>query len=95
MWCGERYTSRPRIDFHIWMLGDKPGQNKMNPKDAARIEMAWERKTQKRETTSRLIMAITFWYLLSVICVYSERSGSQTLSLATHRTIFCWRACVG
>jgi hypothetical protein len=37
----------PGIEFHIRTLGDEPGQNEKDPKDAARIEKAWGRKTQK------------------------------------------------
>jgi hypothetical protein len=73
MWCGECYTSRPGIDFHIRTLGDEPGQNEKNPKDAAKIEKAWGRKTPKRETISKLEMTITLRYRLSVICVYSGK----------------------
>jgi hypothetical protein len=59
MWCGECYTSKPGIDFHVQTLGDEPGQNEKDPKDAARIEKAWGRKNQKRETTLMLGTAIT------------------------------------
>ena len=48
MWCGECYTSNPEINFHIWMLGDEPGQNEKDPKDKARIEKAWGRKEPKK-----------------------------------------------
>jgi hypothetical protein len=48
MWCGECYTSRPGIYFHIRTPGDEPGQNEKNPKDAVRIEKAWGRKKPKR-----------------------------------------------
>jgi hypothetical protein len=48
MWFGECYTSKPRIDFHVRTLGDKPGQNEKDPKDAARIEKAWGRKNPRK-----------------------------------------------
>jgi hypothetical protein len=52
--------SKPGIEFHVWTLGDEPGQNEKDPRDAsARIEKAWGRKTKKRGTTLLLGTAIT------------------------------------
>jgi hypothetical protein len=48
MWCGECYTSKHGIDFHVQTLGDEPGQNEKDLKDAARIEKAWGRKKPKK-----------------------------------------------
>jgi hypothetical protein len=48
VWCGECYILKPIIEFHIRTLGDEPGQNEKDPRDAARIEKAWGRKKPKK-----------------------------------------------
>jgi hypothetical protein len=41
------------VEFHIRTLGDEPGQNEKNPRDVARVEKAWGRKSPKKDDYTR------------------------------------------
>jgi hypothetical protein len=76
------------VEFHNRKLGNEPDQNERNPKDVARVEKAWGRKSPKKDDYIRARNGAHLMVPFECdACIFRKLRKSDELLLACVRRI--------